>query len=230
MKLYCYILLAAALFGCSPTSDKNFILEGEILGLKKGTIYLEKIVDSKISTIDSIYIDNAKEHFKFELDIPEPELFILSLNKLNTKQLSFFGEKGKTHITTQLEGFIHKAKISGSELQSILENFETYIQKFNDRNLDLIKSKIEAQQQRDLEEIKKIEAKSIKNLERMNLFSANFAIAHKDKAIAPYIAYAKMDNATPQLKQKIYDALEEEIKTSKYGILLNEWLTAKESF
>lgn len=228
MKQYIYILLTAALYGCSNTSDKNFVVEGEITGLKKGTIYLEKIVGSKIKAIDSVFIDNANEEFKFELDILEPEIFILSLDKLSTKQLTFFGEKGSVHIKTHLDGFLHKAKISGSELHALLETFEKYIKKFQDENLDLIKSKFESQKHNDFAEVEKIEARRMQNLKRMYLFSANFAIAHKDKAIAPYIAYSRMDQATPQLKQKIYEALEEDVKTSKYGILLKESLNPKE--
>ncbi|MGY6648802.1 DUF4369 domain-containing protein [Wenyingzhuangia sp. IMCC45574] len=229
MKQYIYFLLSVAfLSSCSNSSDKNFVIKGEIVGLKKGTIYLEKIVDSKIVAIDSVYVDNGEEEFSFENNITEPEMFIISLDKLNTKQLSFFGEPGMIHIKTKLDGFIYKADISGSELHALLETFEKYIKKFQDENLDLIKSKFESQKHNDFAEVEKIEERRLQNLKRMYLFSANFAIAHHDKQIAPYIAYARMDQASPKLKQKIYDALEENIKASKYGVALKESITVKE--
>ncbi|WP_010133950.1 DUF4369 domain-containing protein [Ochrovirga pacifica] len=224
MKQYVYFLLTIALYSCSNTSDKNFIVEGEIVGLKKGTIYLEKIQDGEILVIDSVYIDNGKEEFIMANNIKEPEIFILSLDKLSTKQLLFFGEQGTTHIKTNLDHFYSKSKITGSSLHDLLETFDKYIKKFQDENLDLIKTKFESQKHNDFAEVEKIEQRRLQNLKRMYLFSANFAIAHKDKAIAPYIAYAKMEQAAPQLKQKIYDALEPEIKASKYGKLLNAQL------
>lgn len=225
MRPTIYSLLITLLFvSCSDTSDKNFIVKGEIIGLKKGTVYLEKVVDSKLIAIDSVYVDNGTEHFVFSNNIKEPELYIISLDKSNNQYFSFFGGPGEISVKTKLDDFFTKSKITGSEQQTLLEKHEEYTSKFSNQNLDLIKDGIEALKNNNQEAAQNVEEKKLQNLKRRYLFSANFAIANNDKAIAPFIAYTKMDLAAPKLKQKIYDALEDDIKTSKYGILLKESL------
>ncbi len=226
MRKIFYFLLSTILLGSCNTSkdDGNFIVTGKVIGLKKGTLYLEKITNNKITTIDSIYINDATEAFTFTNQIKEPEIYLISLDKLEEKQISFFGEPGKTHITTYLDNFYVKRKISGSLLQELLEQHDAYTSKINNKNLDLIKDKFEAQKYGDFKVVKEIENKRLYNLKKSYLFSANYAIAHKDKAIAPFIAISRMQSATPKLKQKIYDALTPEIKNSKYGLQLKKSL------
>lgn len=223
-KLLLFALISTVIIGCTTTSENNFIVQGKIVGLKKGTLYLEKFVGDTITAIDSIYIDDATETFQFKNHISEPEIFLLSLDRLQKKQISFLGEAGTTNIHTYLNQFFVKAKITGSNLQELLEKHDAHTAKLNANNLDLIKEKFEAQKQGDSILIEEIELKKLKNLKRTYLFSANYAIAHKDKAIAPFIAVYRMDRATPTLKQKIYDALTPKIKNSKYGLLLKSAL------
>ncbi|MDO6737915.1 DUF4369 domain-containing protein [Wenyingzhuangia sp. 2_MG-2023] len=228
MKQFISLILVITLFNCSNSnSDKNFIVNGKITGLKKGTIYLEKIDSLKLIVVDSIHLDNGTETFQFAKNIKEPEMFILSVNKSRTKQLYFFGEHGIINIQTNIDAFYANAKISGSKLQELLENYQDYIKRFQDENLDLIKNKFESQKHNDFAAVEEIENKRLRNLKRMYLFSANYAIINKDNEIGPYIAYAKMDQAAPQLKQKIYNELSESMKKSKYGILLKSTLETK---
>ncbi|NJB83228.1 DUF4369 domain-containing protein [Wenyingzhuangia aestuarii] len=222
-KIICIALSALAL-GCTSKSKGNFNLEGQISGLRKGTIYLERFENGKIVVIDSLYIDDGSEDFTFSKTITEPEIFILSLDKLNTKQLTFFGEPGTIHVETSLDNFITNRKVTGSTLNDILEKHDSYAKKINQQNLDLIKDKFEALKFGDTKSVDEIESKRLTNLKRLYLFSANYAIAYNDKAVAPFIACYRMEQATPALKQKIYDALTPEIKESKYGKILKESL------
>ncbi|MGY5351692.1 DUF4369 domain-containing protein [Wenyingzhuangia sp. IMCC45533] len=223
MKNYIWILLVAVLIvSCSQSNQHNFTVNCYIKGLKKGTIYLEKIENGTLVVVDSIFINNATENITFNNRIQEPEIFILSLEKSNSKQVSFFGESGTINVTTELKNFYTKAKITGSETQVLLEKHDEYVKKFNDKNLDLIKLQFEAEKQNDTETSESIEFERNQNLKKSYLFSANYAIAHKDKVIAPFIAYSRMPKATKSLKSKIYDALALDIKESKYGKLLKE--------
>lgn len=228
MKSIIYIsFVTLLLVGCSTSSDANFIIKGEIIGLKKGTVYLEKVIKNQIVAIDSVFIDDATEQFTFTNNIKEPEIFIISLDKSNEQHFSFFGEPGEINVKTKLDDFFLGAKITGSQSQKLIEKHDEYVKKFSDQNLDLIKERLDALKQGNQEKVNEIEEKRLQNLKRRYLFSANFAIANNDKAIAPYIAYAKMEQASPKLKQKIYDALEDDIKKSKYGLLLYEVLNPK---
>ncbi|NIJ44339.1 nitrate reductase NapAB chaperone NapD [Wenyingzhuangia heitensis] len=222
MRKIIWIALSALVVSCGSKSKDNFTVKCQILGLKKGTIYLEKFEDKKIVVVDSVNITDATEEFTFTNTINEPELYIISLDKLNTKQITFFGEEGTIHIETSLNKFYINRKISGSSLQEILDKHDEYAKKFNDINLDLIKDKFEALKYGDTKSVEEIELKRLNNLKRLYLFSANFAIAYNDKAISPFIACHRMEQATPKLKQKIYEALTPEIKHSKYGKQLKE--------
>ena len=52
------LILGLLLLTCSCSSDKNImIVSGDIDGLKKGTIYLQKQKDSIIVSIDSMLIN-----------------------------------------------------------------------------------------------------------------------------------------------------------------------------
>ena len=65
-----------------------------IKNFKKGHVYLQKVTDSAIVNIDSIFVKNEKPII-FEYDIDSPELFYVNLDisKLDNR-IEFFGEKG----------------------------------------------------------------------------------------------------------------------------------------
>lgn len=224
MKTYIYLFFSFLIMSCSTKSDKNFIVNCKIYGLQKGTIYLEKFENNKLVVIDSVSIKDGTEEITFSNNITEPDIFIVSLEKSNSKHISFFGEPGTVNISTSLDKFYLKAKIKGSKQQELLEKHDEYIKKITDVNLDLIKEKFEAQKNNDLETVDEIEFKQNKNLKKQYLFSANYAISNKNNAVAPFIACTRMQKATLILKQKIYDALTPKIKESKYGKLLKESL------
>ena len=51
ITLICLLLIVAA---CSSKKDGNMIVQGKIKGLKKGTLYLQKMNDSILVSVDSI--------------------------------------------------------------------------------------------------------------------------------------------------------------------------------
>ena len=72
------------------------IVKGEVEGLKKGTIYLQKF-DNQWNPIkiDSI-VANGNGKFEFKINLQSPEIFALQLDK------SYFLEKQKKLIFIQL--------------------------------------------------------------------------------------------------------------------------------
>ena len=97
-------LLSLLVFSCAEKkSDKNLQITGNIKGLKKGTIYIQKIKDTSIVNIDTIQID-GDSHFATEMNIDSPEMYYLFLDRGVTKSIdnniAFFVEPGKTKICT----------------------------------------------------------------------------------------------------------------------------------
>ena len=113
------LILGLLLLKYSCSTDKNImIVSGDIDGLKKGTIYLQKQKDSIIVSIDSMLM-NGQSDFSLEAKIDEPDIYFLYLDKndgelLNDK-ISFFGNIGKININTRLQTFDSGYEISGSK-------------------------------------------------------------------------------------------------------------------
>ena len=135
------LILGLLLLTYSCSTDKNImIVSGDIDGLKKGTIYLQKQKDSIIVSIDSMLM-NGQSDFSLEAKIDEPDIYFLYLDKndgelLNDK-ISFFGNIGKININTRLQTFDSGYEISGSKNSELLSEYLSVKRKFNYQNLDL---------------------------------------------------------------------------------------------
>ena len=104
---FCGLLI----FSCEKkekNSDNLMIVNGSIDGLRKGTLYLQKIQDTVLVNIDSIKI-NGIPNFEFRTPIETAEVFYLYLDKEDGESLNdrilFFGEKGAIQIKTLLNTF-----------------------------------------------------------------------------------------------------------------------------
>ena len=105
---------------------------------KKGNVYLQKVSDSTLINIDSIFVKkNEPIILKYKID--SPELFYLNLDVSNIEnRIEFFGEKGEININTSLEKFNSDFIISGSSVDSVYREYLSVIKKFNNQRLDLI--------------------------------------------------------------------------------------------
>ena len=117
-------LISIALFIICCNSDQNqMIVSGKVDGLRKGTIYLQKELDSTIVSLDSVKI-NGNSDFKLSTVIDEPDIYYLYLNKDDGDSLNdiitFFGNKGEININTSLSTFDSGYEISGSKNSELL--------------------------------------------------------------------------------------------------------------
>ncbi len=195
-------------------------IEGIVLDLRKGSIFLKKIKDTILVTVDSFEVKgNGK--FKLKAELNEPEVFHLYLKKddgdtLNDRIL-FFGTKGNIKIKTRLKTFESSAFVEGSENNDLLEEYKSMARKFNSKNLELIKFYLEAQKDQDLIAIDSFQQRIDNLTKRRYLYTLNFANTHSDKIISPYIIITEMNNATPSYLEAIAKKMPDNIKKSKYG-------------
>ncbi|MEN8187656.1 MAG: DUF4369 domain-containing protein [Bacteroidota bacterium] len=223
MKKILFTVLATVLiFSCSKESENTMYVKGNVKGLKKGTIYLQKQIDSLIVSVDSAVVKGSSE-FLLEDKIVSPEMYYLAL-KDTKKKIPFFGEKDTVSITTNLDKFVVRAKIKGSENQDLLDDYYDIKSKFNDQNLDLIKAEFEAKISGNQDSIALVE-KSLKNLiRRKYLYTTNFAINNAAYEVAPYIALTELNNATLKLLDTINASLSPKVKESTYGKQLDDFI------
>ena len=199
-------------------------VSGRVDGLRKGTLFLQKVLDSSLIDIDSIVI-NGNPEFNFKTKIESPEIYYLYLNKddgdtLNDRVM-FFAEKGEITINTLLKTFESSAKVSGSENQELLQEYRKIARQFNAKNLDYIKAYINnAKSANDSRSSDSIQKEMDNLLKRRYLYALNFAITHGDNVIAPYIALTEVSDANIKYLDTVASKLTEEVKSSKYGKLL----------
>ena len=221
-----FIAALTLLVACS-TEETNLHIEGKVQGLKKGTLYLQKIEDTTLVTIDSVVV-NGNENFVFDTFTEGTQVMYLYLNKKDNNtyddRIMFFAEPGEMVINTTLKNFEVDAVVEGSENQKKYTEYKSMIQRFNSKNLDLIKKNLEAQQEQNMENIDSTNKEFESLLKRRYLFTVNFAMNNKDMEIAPYLAISEVYDANIKYLDTIYNSLTPEVKDSRYGKSLKDFL------
>lgn len=224
IALFAAILIAS----CSNKETKNNLtISGTIKGFSVGKLYLEKAADSGFTKIDSLIID-GKSNFSFDTTIDEPQMMYLTIDRGTTNSIDdkipFFAEPGTIEINSDLKQFYASAKIVGSKNQELYNDYKLINSKFTNQNLDYTKQILNAQKHQLSVKLDSLLALQSQNVKRKYLYTINFAITNKDKAIAPYIALSEIPDANIKYLDTIYKSLTPEIAKSKYGTILNNYI------
>ena len=229
MRALCLLLLSfITLTSCSKSGD--FKLTGTVKGLKKGTLYLQKIKDTALVNLDSLVVDGNPD-FEFTTDLKEPQVLYLYLDKKDASvyddRILFFAEPGEMSITTSLKNFENLAVITGSQNQQKWQEFEKIHDHFNDKNLDLIKDSFTAQQSGNQEAILKYDDSLNGLLQRRYKYTGNFAISNKELPIAPYVVITQIPDATVRYLDTIYKSMPVNTQRSLYGEQLKDLIRSR---
>tara|TARA_Y100001970_G_scaffold21751_1_gene24888 strand:+ start:2424 stop:3158 length:735 start_codon:yes stop_codon:yes gene_type:complete len=223
-KIFKIAVIFILIIGCTgkSKSDMNTIeVKGSIEGLRKGTLYLQKIQDSILIDLDSLVLKGSSD-FRLKAKINSPEIFYLYLDKKDGDTLNdrirFFGEKGTIEINTLLKTYESSAQISGSENHLLLEEYLTFIKRFDQENLKLVKVYFnELRENNSSKKLDSIQKKMDNLLLRRYLFTINFASNNSDKEIAPYLMVTEVNDTSIKLLDSVMVKLSPEVKLSKYG-------------
>ena len=212
------------MFSCGK-EQHDLTVKTNIKGLKKGTVYLKKVKDTALETVDSIII-NGNSEFELHSDLESPEVFFLYLDKNSSEndRIPFFADNGITEINTTLKNFVFDAKINGSGQQKTLDEYKLMMSRFNERNLNLIKNSFEAQKEGDTTKYNSIQTEYDNLVKRKYLYTVNFALNHKDSEVAPYLALTEIYNAQVKYLDTINTSLTPKVKSSKYGKELQSFI------
>jgi hypothetical protein len=220
------LLLLLLIISCNK-QEANLSVIGTVKGLKKGTLYLQKIEDTTLIVIDSMVV-NGKPDFNFQLYLESPEMLYLYLDKKDgnsvNDRISFFAEPGEIKINTRFDQFDTKHNISGSALQDKYEIYKEMMSRFNENDLQLVKANIEAQREGDIAKTDSTVKAANSLFKRRYLYSVNFAMNNKDNALAPYIALSDFYDVNIQYLDTINNSLAKNVKESKYGKALDAFI------
>ena len=228
MKKYS-ILIVLLILSCS-IEQKNFELSGKIDGLNSEKIYL---LESNSIILDSTKIDDSSS-FTLKCYIEEPQILTLRLGNSDTDEVEFFAETGTMTLSTTSKRFQFDAQFSGSKQQLKLKEFNSFIIKFEEEDLELLELQIQESIKGNQKEIDSISILREKLEKRKILFVINYITNNSKEIISPYLAlkYNKEIKEVAAIQggvftgfdylTKIYNSYKKEILESKYGIELKK--------
>ncbi len=230
-KILLLMVFSAVIVACGGDTENTMTVTGTIKGLKKGVLYLQKIPDSTLITIDSIQIEGNGD-FTFKTELESPEIFYLYLDKEDyndiNDRITFFGEPGIITINTAWNTFDTKATIKGSKSQEKLEEYRKVMSRYTTKNLEILQAALNPELQKNPLSMDSIKRLGDKNVLGGYLYSINFAINNKDSYISPYIALKEIPDANKKYLDSIHNSLTPEVANSKYGKALTAYLKALE--
>ena len=207
------------LIACSSNEDK-MTLSGNVKGLKKGTLLLQKIQDSLLVSVDSVLV-NGNSLFSFKETILEPEVYYLNVRLengiLKDDRISFFAESNPINISTTLTNFAIDAKVTGSNNQEKYKTYKKIIDRYSDRNLELIEQIFEAKKKGNDSLAIKLNSHQNSILAKKYLATISFALSNKDFEISPYLMVSHVNDTKLVYLDSVYNNLTPKIKDSKYG-------------
>ena len=209
------------LLSCKEEIATNSVeITGNIKGLKKGKLYIQKVQDSTLVVLDSIIL-NGNSNFKTTIKLDAPEMLYLYVDRGVTNSvdnnLLFFAEPGKMTINTELELFLAKSKITGSKNQILYEEYKDIISKFNDQQLDMVQDELLALKGKKVISKEDNQKKQDALLRRRYFYAANFALTHADYEVAPYIVLTDIYDMNLKFLTQIHQKMSPKVLASAYG-------------
>ncbi len=230
--MYKFLTIAATfilLISCSSKENK-MTLTGNVKELKKGTLYLQKIEDSTLITLDSLVI-NGNSSFNFSETVLEPELYYLYLKIENgillDDRIAFFAESNPINISTTLDNFEVDAKITGSINQEKLVMYNKIIDRYSNQNLELIEQQFTARKSGNDSLAISIDKTQKSIIAKKYLATISFALTNNDFEVAPYLMVNRVNNSKLKYLDSVYNNLTPKIKNSKYGKDLKSLIIAR---
>lgn len=223
-KIIAVLVVSILIIACSSKKDGNMIVEGNIKGLKKGTLYLQKMKDTALVSVDSVNV-LGDGNFKLTDNVDSPVMYYLTFDGNTTdKRILFFGDKGTITINDNIDIFGFNPEITGSKNQVVLNNFLEINNKFKNQRLEFIKKEFDAAKSKDLDLIEKVQKDFERMIRRKYLYTTNFALTNANSEAAPYIALTELYDANIKLLDTINNSLSIDVKKSIYGKRLDKYI------
>ncbi len=222
------LVALTSIIACTKNESKNNLhLTGNVVGLKKGTLYIQRLKDTTLITVDSIKIEGDSK-FETNITLESPEMFYLSLNRGVSNSLDnnllFFAEPGNINIETNLDSFLYGAKVTGSVNHDLYEEFVKINSQFKDENLTIIEQKFKATKFNNIKKLDSLKTKEESNIKRRYLYATNFAVNHKDHEVAPYIALSEIYDINIKFLDTIQKSMTPKVAQSFYGKKLTKFV------
>ncbi|MDC1465402.1 DUF4369 domain-containing protein [Polaribacter sp.] len=224
-KIIVVLVVSILMIACFSKKDGNMIVEGNIKGLKKGTLYLQKMNDTAIISIDSVNV-LGDGNFRLTDNVESPVMYYLTYQgNASDKRILFFGDKGTITINDNMNTFGFSPEITGSPNQLVLDKFLKINNQFKNQRLEFIKKEFDAKKSKNTDLIENLQKDYNSMIRRKYLFTTNFALSNADSEAAAYIALTELYDANIKLLDTINKKLSKEVKNSIYGKRLDTYIS-----
>lgn len=226
------ILLLAGLSilaSCSKVKDNEYLISGTAKGIENGKTAILQI-QNEMGPVskDTVKIENGK--FEFKGSFPEgPEIGFIVLESVNNGMVPFILENGEINIEVDKDT-IPKSKISGT-----INNDK--FQEYNDKSNVIYKKMIafqkanqkkfmDAQKANDTVTTNALQKENMVYQKELDKFSETFAEKNPNILLSALLLenFIARHSLEPAKIEKLFDALATDIKKSKSGIRVGEFI------
>lgn len=226
-KVILLAAIAVVLFACNNLGEGEYVIKGNVKGMKTGLIFLEKqgVMGMSGQAVDTVKIENGK--FEIKGKTGEPEIHFLQIDKVNGK-LPLILEGGEINVEVDKDT-LYKSKLSGTysneeftkfneESNKIQKRMQKKIEAFKTKNKALIE---EANKTRDTAIARKLstEYEPIQKELQKNMEDFTFAYpkTHPKSFISAVIIQMMMNDPKYSLKEieDLYNSLDASLKKTK---------------
>lgn len=233
-KVILLVASAVVLFSCNKLAEGEYIISGNVKGMKNGLVYLEKQgpMGMGFLAIDTVKIEDGK--FEIKGKASEPEIHFIQVDKVNGK-LPLVLEGGEIDIEFDKDSLV-KSKITGTynndeftkfneESDKIQKKLKGKILDFQQRNKVTIEN---AQKSNDTVAMNKLRAEYDLIQKDMTDYTFGYPKTHPKSFISVLILQMMVNNPkfTTKEIETIYNSFDESLKKTKPGKSIKENLDA----
>jgi Domain of unknown function (DUF4369) len=224
-KIILLVTVAIVLFSCNNLAEGEYIITGNIKGMKTGLVFLEKQspMGMGITAIDTVKIEDGK--FEIKGKTGEPEIHFIQIDKVNGK-VPFILEGGEIEVEVDKDS-IFKSKLAGTysneefykfteESSKIQKKLQKSVMDFQLKNRTVIE---EAQKTNDTVVMNKLKKEYDVIQKEMTDYTFDYPKTHPKSFISVLITQAMFNNRnfTEKDVEKVYNSLDESLKKTKPG-------------
>lgn len=208
--LYCLLVLLAGV-SCTRQTGDSYQIEGEIVGVQSGKVYLQKAVNGSLRSVKYCELKNGRFIFTGKQKLPE--VYYLNLNGKSCVA-QFFVENSQIKIKSYPDN-IDQEEVEGSESNNLFSTFKAGVKEHEIR-IDKLEQEIAiwsmtGQQDKLNTEMKELDAANADFKD----YIVHFVQNHQDSSVAPFVILWKLlpmvevkelENITRQLSSKLKES------------------------
>ena len=216
-KLFFGLLAITVMASCSSQKSDEFIIQGKVRGEKVEKVYLQKIMDSNLKSIDSAVVENGI--FKFTGNINTPDLYYIGLDE--NRFISFFNEPSKIKIDFHTDSLANP-NVTGSKSDADYREYLTMVEKQRSVEVGLYTAYNEASRNADSIKMKEIDKELDASEAAQKVEIVNYIKTNSKSFVAPYVALRHAYVMELDDMEKVYASFAKDVSASNYATMLNE--------